>query len=215
MIAYMFDPDYTVTGRHYAHPLVSWPTIIAGAIAAVALGVLLNVLGVAIGATTFNPFEMRHEPAAISAGGVIYVIFSQFVALQVGGFIASRAARYPDHFGGLMNGFLVWALAVLVAVTLATWLSGATASGSAVSAGVAETASDVRNAVTPDASVDSLQTTSDAADLVARLAWCAAAAIGSGLAGAIAGGWLGAVHPSWETRPRVDDRAAYQTAPEL
>jgi hypothetical protein len=55
MVAYRFDPDYTIAGRHYAHPLIQWSTIIAGAVAAIAIGFLLNVLGLAIGASAFNP----------------------------------------------------------------------------------------------------------------------------------------------------------------
>ena len=41
MIRYSIDPDYTITGRHYAHPLISWPTIIAGAVAAI--GVICSI----------------------------------------------------------------------------------------------------------------------------------------------------------------------------
>ncbi|MEJ0060196.1 MAG: hypothetical protein WDM79_11730 [Terricaulis sp.] len=32
-----------------------------------------------------------------------------------------------------------------------------------------------------------------------------------GLAGAIAGGWLGAHHPVWDKRPRLEDRAYQNT----
>jgi hypothetical protein len=41
------------------------------------------------------------------------------------------------------------------------------------------------------------------------------ASLGLGLAGAIAGGWLGAAHPKWEGRPRLDDSRPYQTGPEI
>lgn len=216
MIAYSFEPDYTTSGRHYAHNLLSWPTVIAGAIAAIAIGFLLNVLGVAIGATAFNPFEMRHQVGPISIGGGFYVIFSQFVALQAGGFIASRAARYPDHFGGFLNGFMVWALAVFAAVVLAAWAATGTASGDAIPSGVAETVGELSDAADAQgASASSLETAQDAAHVIATLGWWAAAAMGLGLAGAIAGGWLGAHHPGWEGRPRLDDRAAYQVTPEI
>ncbi|MGQ0533763.1 MAG: hypothetical protein ACT4OF_13890 [Caulobacteraceae bacterium] len=40
-------------------------------------------------------------------------------------------------------------------------------------------------------------------------------ALSLGLAGAIAGGWLGAHYPKWETRPRLDDAVAYQTTTKL
>jgi hypothetical protein len=66
MVAYRFDPDYTVAGRHYAHPLVQWSSIIAGAVAAIAVGFLLNVLGLAIGASAFNPFEINRQDETLS-----------------------------------------------------------------------------------------------------------------------------------------------------
>ncbi len=55
MAGLRFDPDYTTDGRHYVHPLIPWPTVFAGTVAAIAIGFLLNVLGLAIGASAFNP----------------------------------------------------------------------------------------------------------------------------------------------------------------
>jgi hypothetical protein len=211
MTFYSFDPDYTVEGRHYAHPLVSWPTIIAGAIAAIAIGFLLNVVGLAIGASAFNPFEINRQDETISIGGGLYVIFAQFIALQIGAYIASRSARYPDHFGGALNGFLTWALAVFVAVLIAAWTAAAVSSGDALPAGVADTVGQLSNATDGQpASSAQLATAEDTADAVAGISWWAVGALGLGLAGSIAGGWLGAHHPSWEKRPRLDDRASYQ-----
>lgn len=211
-----FEPDYTVRGRHYAHPLVSWPTIIAGAIAAIAIGFLLNVLGLAIGASAFNPYQLNHQDDVISIGGGLYVIFAQLVALQVGGYIAARSARYPDHFGGLLTGFMVWALAVSVAVVLAVWTSAGGVSGDALPSGVAETVGELSDAVQGQgANASDLATAEDTADAVATLAWWTAAALGLGLAGSIAGGWLGSAHPKWDTRPRLDDEVAYQTTPRI
>src|SRR5215475_3606826 len=138
MIAYRFDPDYTIAGRHYAHPLIQWSTIIAGAVAAIAVGFLLNVLGLAIGASAFNPYEINSQDETISIGGGLYVIFAQYVAFQIGGYIATRGARFPDHFGGLLNGFMVWALAVFIAVSFATWATSGAVSADAIPSGVAE-----------------------------------------------------------------------------
>ena len=39
---YTFEPDYTIEGRHYAHPLINWHAIIAGALVAIAVGFVLN-----------------------------------------------------------------------------------------------------------------------------------------------------------------------------
>jgi hypothetical protein len=216
MIDYRFEPDYTVSGRHYAHALISWPTVAAGAIAAIAIGFLLNVLGLAIGASAFNPFELDRQDQSISAGGGLYVIFAQFVAFQVGGYLASRAARYPDHFGGALNGFMVWALAVFAALVLAAHATTGAIGSDALGARIAENVGELSDAADgQSANAADLATAEDAAQALAGLAWWAAGALGLGLAGAIAGGWIGAHHPKWETRPRLDDRIAYQTSPEI
>jgi len=212
MVAYRFEPDYTVSGRHYAHPIVQWPTVIAGAVAAIAIGFLLNVLGLAIGASAFNPYEINRQDEAISIGGGLYVIFAQFVAFQLGAYIASRGARYPDHFGGALTGFMVWAFAVTFAVSLAALATSGPVSADSLPSGVAETIGELSDATDGQgANASDLATAEDAADALAALSWWTVGALGLGLAGAIAGGWLGAHHPKWETRPRLDDMVPYQT----
>jgi hypothetical protein len=216
MVAYRFDPDYTIAGRHYAHPLVQWSTIIAGAVAAIAVGFLLNVVGLAIGAASFNPYQINAQDETISIGGGLYVMFAQLVAFQVGAYIAARGSRYPDHFGGLLTGFLVWALAVTFAVSLATFAAGALSSGDTIPSGVAETIGELSDATDGQgANASDLATAEDTADALAALAWWTAGAFSLGLAGAVAGGWLGSHHPKWETRPRLDDAVAYQTTTKL
>lgn len=216
MSFYKFDPDYTVAGRHYMHPLIQWPTIIAGAVAAIAVGFLLNVLALAIGATAFNPFALDQQDAALSIGGGLYVIFAQLVAFQIGAYIAARSLRYPDHFGGLLTGFMVWALAVTVAVALATFAAGQAAGGDALPAGVAETAGELGDAADAQpADPADLAAAEDTADALAALSWWTVGALALGLAGAVAGGWLGSHHPKWEERPRLDDAVPYQSTPRL
>jgi hypothetical protein len=65
------------------------------------------------------------------------------------------------------------------------------------------------------AAASELESAANTADAVASLAWWTLASLGLGLAGAIAGGWLGAAHPKWEGRPRLDDSRPYQTGPEI
>lgn len=216
MVAYRFDPDYTIAGRHYSHSLIDWPSIIGGAIAAIAIGFVLNVLGLAIGASAFNPFEINRQDEAISIGGGFYAMFAQLISLQIGAYVASRGARYPDHFGGALTGFMVWALAVFIAVVLAVWTASALSSGDAIPSGVAETVGELSDATDAQgANLGELGTAEDTADVVAALSWWTFGSLALGLAGAIAGGWLGAAHPKWEGRPRLDEGPAYQSRPRV
>lgn len=215
-MAFQFEPDYTIAGRHYAHGLIGWPTIIAGAIVAIAVGFLLNTLGLAIGASAFNPYEINRQDDVISVGGGLYAIFAQLVALQVGAYVASRTARYPDHFGGSLTGLMVWALAVFAAVVLAVLTTAGATSGDALTSGVAETVGELSDATDlQGANPADLATAEDTADALATLSWWTVGALGLGLAGAIAGGWLGAHHPKWEGRPRLDEAPSYQSTPRI
>lgn len=216
MVAYRFDPDYTIAGRHYAHPLIQWPAIGAGVVAAIAIGFLLNVVGLAIGASAFNPFNINAQDEAISIGGGLYVIFAQLVAFQIGAYIASRGARFPDHFGGLLTGFMVWAFAVFIAVVLATLTAAAATSGDALTSGVAETVGELSDATDGQGgNIAQLATAEDTADVIAALSWWTVGALSLGLAGSIAGGWLGAHHPKWHTRPRLEDVPYQTTTPQV
>lgn len=218
---YRFDPDYTVEGRHYAHPLISWGAVIAGALIAVAIGVMLTLLGVAIGATSFNPYEVDSgTDEAISIGGGLYMAFAQLVALQIGAYIAARGARFPDHHGGLLHGISVWGLAVMIvlvgAALGASVGSAGLLAGPGAGAQIAETIQEVGQVAGPGtADPEELAAAERAADVTATIAWWGFACFALGLAGAVAGGWLGAHHPAWDKRPRIDDRVSYQRTADI
>lgn len=200
MISYSFEPDYTTKGRHYAHSLVSWPSVAAGAVIAVALGAVLNLVGLAIGAAAFNPFAIERHEVAISIGGGLYVMFSQFVAFQLGGYIAARSAPYPDHFGGALTGVLTWALAVAFGVTIVAIESSGGAGANAASR-VFSAARDAHAGM----SAGEAASTETSGDALSVLAWWGACAMLLGVSGAIAGGWIGAHHPDWKDRPRREE----------
>ncbi|MCF8505790.1 MAG: YrzE family protein [Caulobacter sp.] len=132
-----FQP--TTHEPHALHTLISWPAVLAGAIVAVAIGAMLNLLGVAIGAAALNPFSLsRDEADAFSVGAGVWVALANAVALFIGAFVASRAAKFTDHHRGMLQGLSVWALAFLMAI----FIAGSTADGglTAVLNGAAENA---------------------------------------------------------------------------
>lgn len=114
--AYASDPI-----RHPLHTLISWPAVIAGAIVAVAVGAMLNLLGVALGASAFNPYDFnRGDAAGFTAAAGMWMAFANAIALFIGGAVATRAAKYADHHRGGLHGLAVWALAFLLAITIAS-----------------------------------------------------------------------------------------------
>lgn len=125
--------DMTLAGEHRPHTLISWPAILVGAIVAAAVGAMLNLLGVALGAASFNPYDLdANDATAFSAAAGMWMAVANGLALFVGAAVASRAAKYPDHHKGALHGLGVWATAFMIALVIA---SASAAGGAAAVAG--------------------------------------------------------------------------------
>ncbi|WP_297511342.1 hypothetical protein [uncultured Caulobacter sp.] len=183
----------------YAHPLISWGGVFAGVVVAIALGALLNLVGLAIGATIANPFRLTDTGAAgLTLGGGLWVVFANAFALQLGAYVAARAAKFPDHHKGALIGLTVWGLAFLVALGGA---GGGASAGSLLTGAQASIEATRDDARVTDADV---KAAADAARKVtAALAWWGAASMALGAIGAVAGGYLGSQHPQWHRRERA------------
>jgi hypothetical protein len=189
----------------YAHPLISWGAVIAGVAVAIALGALLNMLGLAIGATAANPWTMDSGDAkALTVGGGLWVAFSNAVALQVGAYIAARAAKYPDHHRGLFQGLAVWGVAFVLAFAgLGSSVGGILHGGDAAVEAYAAAADEASGPDDRISDADAKAAAEQAGDVAASLAWWGVATMVLGAIGAVAGGRLGARHPVWFRRARV------------
>ncbi|MDP2258169.1 MAG: YrzE family protein [Caulobacter sp.] len=219
----MTDTQPAALTPHPFHTLVSWPAIIAGALVAVTVGAMLNLLGVAIGAAALNPFDLsRGEAEGFGAGAGVWVALVNAVALFIGGAVASRAAKFPDHHRGLLNGLAVWAVAFVIAILVA----GSTAAGGFVSTvgGVAERMDpvDVASApyydrdlagpmdpALPDSApavpVPAQPAVDDATDATGAVAlWAFLTMLAGGVA-AILGARYGGRRHGWETKAGVTD----------
>jgi hypothetical protein len=110
---------------------LSWGAVLAGALVALIIELTLNLLGVAIGATSLNPRSGDGSASAqsVGTGAVVWIALSTIVALLVGGWIAARFAGIPDRLDGLLHGLIVWALVTLVSMLLLTSTIGRILSG--------------------------------------------------------------------------------------
>jgi len=112
-------PDIDMTGvknRVQAMP------IIAGVLTAVATLLILAVLGIAVGASAFEP---RDSGETIGTAAAIWGVISGLLAFFLGGWVAAKTAAVSGAGSGLINGLMVGA-AVL---TLVLWLTGSGAAG--------------------------------------------------------------------------------------
>ncbi|MDB5472582.1 MAG: hypothetical protein JWR84_4142 [Caulobacter sp.] len=206
----------TALEPHPFHTLISWPAVIAGAVVAIAVGAMLNLLGVALGAASINPYDLSTgEAKAFSAGAGAWIAIANALALFVGGFVASRVAKYSDHHKGYIHGLAVWALAFIIAL----FLAGSTAVGGVNSMidglsnngreevnvldqpPLAGEPSDRVAAIPPAAQPEA----DAAADSTATVALWAFIAMLLGAVAAVFGGRYGSRKHSWEAKAHVTE----------
>jgi hypothetical protein len=215
----------------YAHPLVSWGSVILGAIAAIAIGVLLNLLVAAFdAAATLHEIKKTGE---VGDNAMLLGVFggiANLIALFTGGFIAARSANHPDHHDGMLHGLGVWALSFVAAFVIlgsgvsktvgaamgeetggavASQMTSATPAAAVQGAATApETApfqptTAQQRAAEADAQADEQTEAHDIAKVAAETTFWAFAAMLIGLGAALWGGVIGSRHPEhFVRRPR-------------
>ena len=88
---------------------VRWGSIFAGLFTALSTLLVLTLVGLAIGAASYDPGD-RASGFGIGAG--IWSGLSLLLAFALGGYVAARTAAVPGSRNGLLNGALLWAVAI-------------------------------------------------------------------------------------------------------
>jgi hypothetical protein len=124
---------------------VSWGAVFAGVVIALVTQLILNLIGIAIGAATFDPASSANPSAAtFSVGAGVWWTVSGIIAALAGGYAAGRLAGQPSEASGGWHGLTAWALATLVIFALLTTTLGTIAGGAlrfagSMAGGVAQT----------------------------------------------------------------------------
>lgn len=128
---------------------VSWAAILAGALAALALTLVLLWFGTGMGFSVVSPWSNSGVSATtFKIGTGLYLVVVAMISSAIGGHIAGRL-RTPwygihsneTYFRDTAQGFLAWALASVIGAVLlasaATTILGSTAGGLSQGAGAA------------------------------------------------------------------------------
>jgi hypothetical protein len=94
---------------------LSWSAILAGVVIALITQLLLNLIGIALGAASLAPLSGSSPSAAsFSIGAGIWFVISSILAALVGGYAAGRlsGAQQPTTAG--WHGLTAWALSMLL-----------------------------------------------------------------------------------------------------
>jgi hypothetical protein len=108
----------TPTASSYWPDRVRWGPIWAGLVTALATFLLLSAAAVAVGALAVTAGA---DSEAAGLGGAIASAVIGLIAFFIGGFMASRTATVMQRGYGAVNGFLVWALGVVLILALAAF----------------------------------------------------------------------------------------------
>lgn len=144
---------------------VSLQAVVAGAVVAIAVGVMLNVLGVAVGATTIDPLMPGETPDAgtITVVAGIWLLVASLIGLGLGGYTAARLSGNVDKEDSSLHGLAVWGLAFLFGAVVAggyatgaarTAVEGAGSAIGGVAQGIGSAAGGVGQAIDPQAALE-------------------------------------------------------------
>lgn len=97
---------------------VSWGAIFAGAMVALALYFLLNLLGGAIGLSIGD----RARPQSLGTGAAVWAILVTVLSLFAGGYVTSQCSVGENRFEAVLYGVILWG--VLFAMLLWLMASG-------------------------------------------------------------------------------------------
>jgi hypothetical protein len=141
----------------------SWSAAIAGTLAAIAVSFIIISLGSGIGLSVASPYR-GPSVTTITVLGAVWLVMAQGFGFACGGFLSPRLrARFSDDivledtkFRDGAQGFLVWALGVVItAIILASASSSAVGTAANATAGTAVATAALSNPQNPQGEVSS------------------------------------------------------------
>jgi hypothetical protein len=171
---------------------VAWSAIWVGTLTALAVGLIIGLLGLALDATDvthdFDWKKIRLITLVFSIGGA-------FFAFVAGGWVAARIAGIRRSEPAMLHGAIVWLVALPILLVLA--VVGATAHFGGWYGGLAGTPSWMSVTVPLDPNLAAATRNNALATIVALLL---------GSVGAVIGGWMASGEPMNFTHHRTRDR---------
>lgn len=193
---------------------IRWGPILAGLFASLTTLVVLGILGLAVGLTSYDAGDSL---SSFGLGAGIWSAVSTILAFLVGGWLAARTAATQGRNNGVLNGAMVWVVAIpLVLYLLSSGLDALVNTAGNVAATGAAAVAPAAAAIAEDAAAPAAQATvqdvgaaaqatvsavgeqvtpetvENAAETASSAAWGTLMALLLGLGAAAFGGLLGA-----------------------
>lgn len=197
---------------------IRWGSVLAGLFTALSTLVLLNLLGLAIGISSYDASDTLSN---FGLGAGIWGAVSTLIAFVIGGWLAARSAATPGSGNGVLNGVMVWIVTIpLLLYLLSSGIGALLNAAGGLAATGAEAIAPAAGQIVGDLTGPAAQATAQAgdqdlaaqtqatasaltdqvspqqveeiADTAATSAWGTLLALLLGLAASALGGWLGA-----------------------
>ena len=194
----VMDTQYPSESAWRAWP-VAWSAVWVGALAALALGLIIGLTGFAIGAHEMSTRIVNWK--AVRLVSVIFSIAGAFFSFVLGGWAAARVAGIRRAEPAMLHGVIAFLVALPMLLALAAF--GATAHYGGWYAGLAGTPAWVSTAVAAAANAD-------AAAAARNAALTSVTALLLGLVGSVLGGWMASGEPMSLTYYRRRDLERYE-----
>ncbi len=104
---------------------VRWGPVVAGLLTAVTTLILLSLLAIALGITVGTSSDTTPGTDVLSIGAAATAALIGVISFFIGGLVAARTAAVEGRGTGAFNGFLVWALGIVLILALAAMGLGA------------------------------------------------------------------------------------------
>ena len=172
---------------------VAWSAIWVGALTALAVGLIIGLLGFALGAHEVARYVDWKKVRLIT---LVFSIGGAFFAFVAGGWTAARIAGIRRSEPAILHGAIVWLLTVPLLLALAA--VGGLAHFGGWYAGLSGLSSVSTAAAAPDPELATATRNNAVASAVALLV---------GLVGSVIGGWMASGEPMTFTHYRTRDRS--------
>jgi len=194
----VMDTQYPTEGTWRAWPL-SWSGVWVGALAALALGLIIGLIGYAVGAHEMSTRIVRWNTVKLLS--ISFSIAGAFFSFVLGGWAAARVAGIRRAEPAMLHGVIAFLVTVPMLLMLASF--GATARYGGWYAGLGGTPAWVSATVAAAADPD-------AAAAARNAALTSVAALLLGLVGSVLGGWMASGEPMSLTYYRRRDQERYE-----
>ncbi len=109
----------------------AWGAVFAGALVALMVTLLLNLLLAGIGLVNFDPASSSDPLAGFGTGSVIGLIAINVIALFVGGFVTARMVGSSRRGTAAVHGILTWSVLTIGTILLLSTALGRIVGGAA------------------------------------------------------------------------------------